>query len=387
MKPFGKKFEIRSSRPETNPNERNGARCETEGRGIPALFRASDFRCPLLHLFRISDLGFRICFLGAFLALFPAARAHEVRPAYLEVKETAPGQFSVLWRTPVLAGRRLPVALKLPDDSRNLKDPVVQELADSLIERRWINAGPNGLAGRRIEFPGLQFTITDILVRYEMLDGAKGAAIVHPSQSWLEIATAPTRWAVAGAYLRLGVEHIWGGIDHLLFVLALLSLVRGWRRVVATTTAFTVAHSITLAAATLGFVHVPQKPVEAAIALSIVFVAAEMIHSKQGRPGLTERVPWVVAFTFGLLHGFGFAGALSEAGLPQNSIPVALLFFNLGIEAGQLLFIGLLYALWVGGRQVARRLSLPRPAWIWRVPPYAIGGVAAFWFIQRIAAF
>ena len=184
---------------------------------------------------------------------------------------------------------RLPLALKLPADVRNAKEPVVQELTDSLVERRWITAGPNGLAGARIEFPGLQLTITDVLVRFEMLDGTKGSAIVHPSQPWLEIAPRRGLWAVAGAYLRLGVEHILGGIDHLLFVLALLLLVRGWKRVVATITAFTVAHSISLVAATLGFVHVPQAPVEACIALSIIFVAAEIIRGREGRPGLTEK--------------------------------------------------------------------------------------------------
>jgi hydrogenase/urease accessory protein HupE len=211
--------------------------------------------------------------------------------------------------------------------------------------------------------------------------------LVHPSQPWVEVAAARGPWAVAGAYLRLGIEHILGGIDHLLFVLALLLLVRGWRRVVVTVTAFTVAHSITLAAATLGFVHVPQKPVEATIALSIVFVAAEIVHGRRGRPGLTERAPWVIAFAFGLLHGFGFASALSQVGLPQNSIPIALLFFNVGVEVGQLLFIASIFAVVVLARQVASRIALPAPAWAWRVPPYAIGSVAAFWVIQRIAAF
>src|SRR5262249_12325133 len=144
---------------------------------------------------------------------------------------------------------------------------------------------------------------------------------------------------VASTYLFLGVEHIWSGVDHLLFVLALLLLVKGWKRLIGTITAFTVAHSITLAAATLGFVHVPGPPVEACIALSIVFVAAEIVRSRQGGPGVTERWPWVIAFTFGLLHGLGFASVLNEVGLPQNAIPVALLFFNVGVEVGQLLFI------------------------------------------------
>lgn len=334
--------------------------------------------------------NFRRMIAGIALALlfaFASAQAHEVRPAYLELRETTPGQFSVLWRTPVMAGMRLPIVLKLPDGVRNLKDPVVQELTDSLVERRWIEAGPNGFAGKRIEFPGLPLTITDVLVRFEMLDGTKGATVVRPSQPWMEMAATQTRWSVAGTYLRLGMEHIWGGVDHLLFVLALLLLVQGWRRVVGTVTAFTVAHSITLAAATLGFVHVPQKPVEATIALSIVFVAAEIVRGRQGKPGWTARWPWVIAFLFGLLHGFGFASALNEVGLPQHAIPVALLFFNLGVEIGQLLFIAAVFATVALGRKIARNSALPHPAWAWQVPPYAIGSVAMLWLIQRIAVF
>jgi hypothetical protein len=327
---------------------------------------------------------------GIVLALLFAsssAQAHDIRPAYLELKETAPGQFSVLWRTPVMAGMRLPVVLKLSDEVRNLKDPVVQELTDSLVERRWIQIGPHGLAGKRIEFPGLQLTITDVLVRFEMLDGRKGATIVRPSQPWFESDAAPSKLRVAGAYLRLGIEHIWSGIDHLLFILALVILVKGTRRLIATVTAFTVAHSITLAAATLGFVRVPQQPVEACIALSIVFVASEIVRARQGWQGWTERWPWVIAFTFGLLHGFGFAGALNAVGLPQTAIPVALLFFNVGVEIGQLLFIAAILSIMALARWLIRRTAIPKPAWAWRVAPYSIGGVAAFWMIQRIAAF
>jgi len=270
---------------------------------------------------------------------------------------------------------------------RNLREPLVRQFPDALLERRRIGAGTGGLAGKRIEFVGLQATITDVLVRVQTLDGTHSTTLVHPSQPWVEIRATLGPWAVAGAYLRLGIEHIWGGVDHLLFVLALLLLVRGWRRVVVTVTAFTVAHSITLAAATLGFVHVPQKPVEVTIALSIVFVASEIVHARQGRPGLTERVPWVIAFTFGLLHGFGFASALSEVGLPQNAIPIALLFFNVGVEAGQLLFIAAVFTVTTLARQVASRIRIPQPTWAWRLAPYGIGGVAAFWMVQRIAAF
>jgi len=324
---------------------------------------------------------------SVFLLLASPAQAHEVRPAYLEIKETAPGQFSVLWRTPVLAGMRLPVVLRLPDDVRNLKDPVVQELTDSLLERRWIDAGAGGLSGKRIEFPGLQLTITDALVRVEMLDGRSWTTIVRPSQPWLEIAAPPTGWNVAGTYLYLGIEHILGGVDHLLFILGLLLLAQGWKRLVATVTAFTVAHSITLAAATLGFVSVPRQPVEACIALSVAFVAAEVVRVRRGNPGVAQRWPWLIAFAFGLLHGLGFAGALSEVGLPQTAIPLALAFFNIGVELGQLAFIVVVLAVIALGRKIAPYLRVRRPAWAWLVLPYAIGSLAAFWVVQRIAAF
>ena len=219
------------------------------------------------------------------------------------------------------------------------------------------------------------------------LDGQESTTLVHPSQPWFELSAAPSKLHVAGAYLRLGIEHIWSGVDHLLFILALMILVKGTRRLVATVTAFTVAHSITLAAATLGFVHVQQKPVEACIALSIVFVASEIVHARQGWQGWTERWPWIVAFTFGLLHGFGFAGALNAVGLPQTAIPVALLFFNVGVEIGQLLFIAAILSIMAFARWLIGRAAIPQPAWAWRVAPYSIGGVAAFWMVQRIAAF
>ena len=349
---------------------------------------------PWLQGMRIYEIASKQCrlwrvviFLLASLLAVPTTWAHEARPAYLEIKETSPNQFSVVWRTPVLAGMRLPVVLTMPGDVKNLKEPVEQELADSLLERRWIDAGAGGLAGKRIEFLGLQLTITDVLVRVQTLDGQESTTLIHPSQPWFEPRVAPSKLRIADAYLRLGIEHIWSGIDHLLFILALMILVKGTRRLIATVTSFTVAHSITLAGATLGFVHVPQKPVEACIALSIVFVASEIIHARQGWQGLTERWPWIVAFTFGLLHGFGFAGALNAVGLPQTSIPIALLFFNIGVEIGQLLFIGAILSVMALGRWIIQRAAIPKPAWAWRVAPYSIGGVAAFWMVQRIAAF
>jgi hypothetical protein len=207
------------------------------------------------------------------------------------------------------------------------------------------------------------------------------------------VAAAPSALEVCRTYLVLGVEHILFGVDHLLFVLALLILVKGWRKLIGTITAFTVAHSITLAAATLGFVHVPSKPVEATIALSIVFVACEIVHRRQGRSELTETWPWIIAFSFGLLHGLGFAGALREVGLPQNAIPLALLFFNVGVELGQLLFISFVMAVIAvavyGARKLSRSNVTQQSAFAWceNVSAYAIGAVAAFWLIERTLSF
>jgi hydrogenase/urease accessory protein HupE len=239
------------------------------------------------------------------------------------------------------------------------------------------------LRGQQVRIDGLAGTMTDALVRIEFADGSSWVQRLTPGQPAATIPTRPSALGVAGLYLQLGIEHILTGIDHLLFVLALLMIAGPTWRLVKTITAFTVAHSITLAAATLGFVYVPSRPVEAAIALSIVFVAAEIVHLRHGRVGLAARMPWIVAFTFGLLHGFGFAGALSEVGLPQGHIPVALLFFNIGVEIGQLLFVGAVLTVVAG----LRRARVPYPRWAELIPPYAIGIVATFWVIQRVALF
>jgi len=317
----------------------------------------------------------------ATLATLPAAHAHESRPAYLEIKESAPGQYSVLFRTPVLAGMRLPLALGLPEGVRDLKPPVVQELTDSLVERRWIDAGPSGLAGQRIDIKGLQFTITDALVRFELLDGRTVQTIVRPSQPWVELAATQSRWEVMGTYGVEGIRHILFGADHLLFVLGLLLIVKGRWTLVKTITAFTVAHSITLAIATLGYATAPALPLNAAIALSILFLGPEIVRSWRGETSFTIRHPWVVAFAFGLLHGFGFASALTSAGLPRSDLPLALLSFNLGVEAGQLGFVALVLAL----ERSFRVLEIHWPRWVQALPGYTVGSLGAFWTIQRVA--
>ena len=311
------------------------------------------------------------------------AQAHDARPAYLEIRQTSPVRYEVLWRIPVTAGMRLPVMLELPEGVTNVTVPAVQELSDSLVERRLIEA-PAGLAGQRIAFPGLQGTIADVLVRVQDADGATTTTLVRSSQPWIDIA-APDAGALAvfAAFVGHGVEHILFGYDHLLFVLALMLIVRDKKALLLTVTAFTLAHSITLALTTLGIVHVPGPPVEAAIAFSIVLVAAEIVRLRRGEPSLTARWPWVIAFCFGLLHGFGFAGALSEIGLPRSDVPLALLAFNVGVELGQLAFIAAILC----AAAVARRARVPERlrAGALRLAPYFIGSLAAFWFVERVA--
>ena len=319
--------------------------------------------------------------LVGWLGLPAAARAHEARPAYLEIAETSPGRFDVMWRTPVLAGMRLRVAMQLPADLKNEKEPAVQELADSLVERRWIRAGEGGLAGKRIEFPGLQASITDVLVRIEMLDGRKWTAVARPSQPWVQIAASQTRLEVVGTYVVEGIRHILFGADHMLFVLGLLLIVRNRWMLVKTVTAFTVAHSITLAVATFGIADVPVAPLNAAIALSILFLGPEIVRTWRGETSFTIRHPWVVAFAFGLLHGFGFASALTGAGLPRAELPLALVSFNVGVEIGQLGFIALFLAL----ERSFRVLAVRWPRWAQALPGYTVGSLGAFWTIQRVA--
>jgi hydrogenase/urease accessory protein HupE len=320
-----------------------------------------------------------LCFMGL------TAMAHESRPAYLEINETAAGRYDVMWRTPVLSGMRLPIALRFADGVRTVVEPVESELNDSLIERRTIDAGSTGLVGQRIEFIGLQASITDVLVRVSRLDGSLTTTLVHPAQPWIEITATPGAFSVAGAFLAHGIQHILSGFDHLLFVFGLLLLVgNGWM-LVKTITAFTLAHSITLALAALGAVRLPGPPVEATIALSILLLAVEIARKNRGETSFTIQWPWVVAFCFGLLHGFGFAGALVQIGLPQHDLPLALFTFNVGVEIGQLMFVAAVLCL----RALLLRCRLPRPARLYARPiaSCGLGTLAAFWFFQRVSSF
>jgi len=317
----------------------------------------------------------------AALAQTPVAWAHESRPAYLEITETTVGRYDVLWRTPLLSGARLPVAIKFPDDVRNVTEPVLRELSDSLVERRVVEAGEGGLAGKRIEFVGLQVTITDVMVRVDLRDRARATTLVHPSEPWIEIAAVRGPLAVATGYLMSGIHHILLGVDHLLFVLGLLLIVKDRWMLVKTISAFTVAHSITLAIATLGYASAPTASLNAAIALSILFLGPEIVRAWRGETSLTIRRPWVVAFAFGLLHGFGFASGLTAMGLPRAEIPLALLMFNVGVEAGQLLFVALILLL----ERAFRVLEVRWPPIVQALPAYTVGSLGAFWTIQRVA--
>jgi len=319
---------------------------------------------------------------GLFALLVGQASAHELRPAYLEIREMTPATYSVLWKLPMRGDRRLQLDPAFPDTCQEIVSPAASGVGGALVSR-WTIRCESGLSGQRIVIAGLESTLTDVLARVEHLDGTAQTARITPAEPTFTVAVSPSKLALSGTYLWLGVEHILLGIDHLLFVFALLLLVSGWRRLVATITAFTLAHSITLVSATLGWVHVPQQPVEAVIALSILFLASEIVHGLRGRPALTARQPWIVAFVFGLLHGFGFAGALSEVGLPEQAIPLALLFFNVGVEVGQVVFVtGVLAAGWA-----LRTVQLAPLRQSQFAASYAIGGVAAMWTIERVAGF
>jgi hydrogenase/urease accessory protein HupE len=320
------------------------------------------------------------------------ARADELRPGYLELRQTDPSTYSLLFKIPARGeDLRLAVYVKLPEGTQDVGAPRISFGDGAYVERRTIRRD-SGLTGHAISIEGLSATSTDVLVRVETLAGAIQTERLSPTRTAFVVQAAPGAAEVATTYLRLGIEHILFGFDHLLFVLALVILVRDWRRVAVTVTAFTIAHSITLAAATLGFVNVPGPPVEATIALSIMLVAVEILNARQGRPSLTARLPWLVAFSFGLLHGFGFAGALAEVGLPQHAIPVALLFFNVGVEIGQLVFVAAVLSLiWVLRHVASRLWEATRVGRAFDrldvTVAYGIGVIAAYWLIERTANF
>jgi hydrogenase/urease accessory protein HupE len=307
--------------------------------------------------------------------------AHEVRPGFLELRAVATNVFLMTWKVPALGTFRLGIEPRLPDSCHTVGQPTTMQAGGAFIEYGRVTC-TYGLGGQRIAIDRLDATLTDVLVRVESIDGSVRTARLTPSAPSFIVPEQPGPFMVLRAYVGLGVEHILFGIDHLLFVLCLLLLVKSLRQLLATITAFTLAHSITLAAATLGFIHVPTAPVEATIALSIVFLASELVRGETGRGAVTRSYPWLVAFSFGLLHGLGFAGALAEVGLPQGEIPLALFAFNAGVELGQLAFVATVLTL----VRLIRVVPLRLPAWGPAATGYSIGSVAAFWVMARLAA-
>jgi hypothetical protein len=321
---------------------------------------------------------------GALLLLLwcftPSVQSHEVRPGYLEFVENQAGDLHVVWRQPI-AGVYAVALIPTISTGWLQGEPYSSSRTDTSYVREWRIPAPHAdLAGATVEIQGLDRTITDVLLRVVYANGTELTQLLKPASPRLQLPGASRTAVPIREYLELGFAHIWGGLDHLLYVCGLMLLVRDGRTLIKTITGFTLAHSITLAAAALGYVHIPAAPVEATIALSIVYVAVEVVNAREGRMSLAQRAPWVIAFGFGLLHGLGFAGALAEVGLPAHAIPAALLLFNIGIEIGQLTFVALLLlaakALWRMAPQLVSRLS-------W-APPYVIGSTASYWLIERL---
>lgn len=319
----------------------------------------------------------RLLAVVAMLWMLPA-QADELRPGYLELTQQDAQHWSMVWKAPVLGGLATHARPAVPAFCRE-GVPSARLEGPALVIRSELSCSRD-LAGAQVGIAGMDAAFTDALLRIAPLGRAVQAERLTPTHAHAIVATVPDRWEVARSYFVLGIEHILTGYDHLLFVVSLVLLLGQLWTVVRAATAFTVAHSLTLAGTTLGLVGLAQAPVEALIALSIVFLAVEIVKRRAGAPRLSERIPWVVAFCFGLIHGFGFAGALREIGLPEGDAPTALVTFNLGVEAGQLLIVAAMLAL-IG---MVRRLAPAALASATRFAAYGIGITASYWFVERM---
>jgi hydrogenase/urease accessory protein HupE len=324
----------------------------------------------------------RHTFLLLVLLLAPLSsnvEAHKLQPAYLEISEQATGKFNVLWKRPLVANKPMNIHPQLPATCRNLTEPVLRLSNTAAIERWLVDCGEKGLADETIVIDGLESTVTDVLVRIYYEEGTEETHLLRPATASAVVGGLPSGLERVIAYMQLGIQHILMGIDHLLFVLGLLLIVKSRWMLFKTISSFTVAHSITLAIATFGYANVPLPPLNAVIALSILFLGPEIVRSWRGGTSLTIRHPWVVAFAFGLLHGFGFATGLTNLGLRAAEIPQALLLFNVGVELGQVAFVILIILL----ERSFRTLMIRWPRWVQVAPGYAVGSLGAYWTIQR----
>ena len=314
------------------------------------------------------------------LGIFSAAYGHESQPGMLDLRQIAENRYEVIWRAPIYYGKPHPARLELPEHWQDVAEPTVRRLPDSQLFRRIVAVGDEGVEGSLLRFHRLESTITDVFVRLNRLDGSVMTAVARPSKPDVELRGERSLNTVARDYIGLGFHHILQGVDHLLFVMGLLLIVKSRKMLVKTVTAFTVAHSITLAIATFGYARVPIPPLNAAVALSILFLGPEIVRTWRGQTSLTIRFPWCVAFLFGLLHGFGFASGLTTTGMPKSELLPALLFFNVGVELGQLAFVFIMLAL-VRSFKV---LDVRWPRWAELAPGYAVGSFGAYWTIQRV---
>lgn len=318
--------------------------------------------------------------LAAQFLLLPS-RAHEIRPALLDIKEKAAGRFEVIWKVPTRGQGSLAVLPILPESLELVGKPAVRDVPGAQIQRATFLSKGSPLTGQSIRIDGLKALQIDVLLRMELADGTRHTAILKPASPAFLIPEKPDSLQLAWSYLQMGFQHIIEGADHLLFILGLMLILRSTSMLIKTVTAFTVAHSITLAVATLGIASAPLPPLNVLIALSILFLGPEIVRVWRGQSSFTIRHPWVVAFAFGLLHGFGFASGLTSIGLPQGEIVLALLMFNLGVEAGQLFFVALILLM----LRAFRQLDIHWPRWAQLTPGYAVGSLGAFWTMQRVA--
>lgn len=326
------------------------------------------------RLFNIILLVFLI-----FASLALNADAHKLQPAYLEMNEQTAGKFSILWKRPLVSGRPMNIVPQLPASCSNITEPAVQSSVSGVVERWIVDCGKSGMTNGTIAIDGLSATQTDVLVRIYYIEGIEETHLLRPTTVSAVVGGVPSGMERIIAYLQLGIQHILMGIDHLLFVLGLLLIVQSRWMLLKTISSFTLAHSITLGIATLGYASVQLPPLNAVIALSILFLGPEIVRSWRGGTSLTIRHPWVVAFAFGLLHGFGFATGLTNLGLREAEIPLALLLFNCGVEIGQVAFVMLIILL----ERSFRVLQIQWPGWVRLAPGYTVGSLGAFWTIQR----
>lgn len=316
--------------------------------------------------------------LGMSIASGSWAEAHELRPGYLELKEVSDEVYTLSWKKPVGGEIRFELTPLVPEGCR-LTSRDRQQFANGAAVTRGTLTCSGGLGGKTLQIGGLKTAATDVLVRLQHMDGRVESHLLKPAQASVTFGAKMTWWQRSETYTRLGIEHILLGVDHLLFVLGLLLIVADRWMLVKTITSFTIAHSLTLGIATLGYASAPIAPLNAAIALSILFLGPEIVRSWRGETSLTIRHPWLVAFLFGLLHGFGFASGLTAIGLPRVEIPWALLLFNVGVELGQIFFVVLVILL----ERSFRTLEIAWPRVIAAAPCYVVGSLGAFWTIQR----